>query len=151
VEQLHQDKPEPCHVTGLMLALAADAEALLGRILAALGHFRRQPGRVPARHVLRPRTSTRGADRWQRHSNLKTGAPAGRAAVLRHTYATMSLRAGVSPKIVSARLGHATVAITLDTYTEDVPELHHDAAEAVSNLFLPDSEEGDADPPLATG
>ena len=55
---------------------------------------------------------------------------------VRHTYATMSLRAGVNPKIVSTRLGHATVAFTLDTYTEDVPELHHAAAETVSGLFL---------------
>ena len=55
----------------------------------------------------------------------------------------MSLRAGVNPKIVSARLGHATVAFTLDTYTEDVPELHHAAAETVSNLFLdPTLDEG---------
>jgi integrase len=66
---------------------------------------------------------------------------------VRHTYATMSLRAGVNPKIVSARLGHATVAFTLDTYTEDVPELHHDAAEAVSSLFLA-PEDADAQPPL---
>ncbi|TQM11130.1 site-specific integrase [Pseudonocardia kunmingensis] len=55
---------------------------------------------------------------------------------VRHTYATMALRAGVNPKIVSERLGHATVAFTLDTYTDDVPELHHAAAEAVSSLFL---------------
>jgi hypothetical protein len=51
----------------------------------------------------------------------------------------MALRAGVNPKIVSKRLGHASVAFTLDTYTEDVPELHHDAAETVSNLFLDDA------------
>ena len=63
---------------------------------------------------------------------------------VRHTYATMSLRAGVNPKIVSARLGHASVAFTLDTYTEDVPELHHAAAETVSSLFLgPLSDDGD--------
>jgi integrase len=55
---------------------------------------------------------------------------------VRHTYATMSLRAGVNPKIVSQRLGHATVAFTLDVYTEDVPDLHHDAAEIASDLFL---------------
>lgn len=41
-----------------------------------------------------------------------------------------------NPKIVSERLGHATVAFTLGTYTDDVPELHHAAAEAVSSLFL---------------
>jgi integrase len=66
---------------------------------------------------------------------------------VRHTYATMSLRAGVNPKIVSTRLGHSTVAFTLDLYTEDVPELHHAAAETVSGLFLDDIEEP-TEPPL---
>lgn len=55
---------------------------------------------------------------------------------LRHTYATTALRAGVHPKIVSARLGHATVAFTLDTYTEDLPELDQAAAQEISNLFV---------------
>jgi integrase len=67
---------------------------------------------------------------------------------VRHTYATMSLRAGVNPKIVSARLGHATVAFTLDTYTEDVPELHHVAAETVSGLFLDDVDDAPDEPPI---
>ncbi|MHA6622890.1 tyrosine-type recombinase/integrase [Pseudonocardia sp. DLS-67] len=66
----------------------------------------------------------------------RAGVPPIRLHDVRHTYATMALRAGVNPKIVSERLGHATVAFTLDTYTEDVPELHHDAAETVSSLFL---------------
>jgi integrase len=56
---------------------------------------------------------------------------------VRHTYATISLRAGVHPKIVSSRLGHATVAFTLDTYTEDIPDLDAGAAESISGLFLP--------------
>jgi hypothetical protein len=56
-----------------------------------------------------------------------------------------SLRAGVNPKIVSARLGHATVAFTLDTYTADVLELHHQAAETVSDLFLADDSQ---EPPI---
>ncbi|MEV6236583.1 tyrosine-type recombinase/integrase [Lentzea sp. NPDC051838] len=58
---------------------------------------------------------------------------------VRHTYATISLRSGVHPKIVSSRLGHATVAFTLDTYTGDVEDLDRDAAEAVIGLFLPPS------------
>ena len=37
--------------------------------------------------------------------------------------------------------GHATVAFTLDTYTDDVPELHHAAAEIVSGLFLDNDRE----------
>ncbi|NGY64114.1 site-specific integrase [Lentzea sp. NEAU-D13] len=56
---------------------------------------------------------------------------------VRHTYATISLRSGVHPKIVSSRLGHATVAFTLDTYTEDIPDLDAGAAESISGLFLP--------------
>lgn len=55
---------------------------------------------------------------------------------LRHTYATTALRSGVHPKIVSSRLGHATVAFTLDTYTEDIPDLDEAAAQEISDLFV---------------
>ena len=55
---------------------------------------------------------------------------------VRHTYATMALRAGVNPKIVSERLGHASVAFTLQTYTDSVPELDRAEAERVASLFL---------------
>ncbi len=61
---------------------------------------------------------------------------------VRHTYAMISLRAGVHPKIVSSRLGHATVAFTLDTYSADVEDLDRDAAEAVIGLVLPSSAKG---------
>ena len=40
---------------------------------------------------------------------------------LRHTHATHLLKQGVHPKIVSERLGHSTVAITLDTYSHVLP------------------------------
>ncbi|WP_112263050.1 tyrosine-type recombinase/integrase [Lentzea terrae] len=56
---------------------------------------------------------------------------------VRHTYATISLRSGVHPKIVSSRLGHSKVAFTLDTYTEDIPDRDAEAAETISGLFLP--------------
>ena len=36
---------------------------------------------------------------------------------LRHTHATLMLKAGIHPKIVSERLGYASVGITLDTYS----------------------------------
>lgn len=38
------------------------------------------------------------------------------------------LKSGIHPKIVSERLGHATVAFTLDTYTHVVPGLQEVAA-----------------------
>jgi len=36
---------------------------------------------------------------------------------LRHTHAALLLKGGVHPKIVSERLGHANIGITLDTYS----------------------------------
>ncbi|RDI25447.1 site-specific integrase [Lentzea flaviverrucosa] len=65
------------------------------------------------------------------------GLPKIRFHDVRHTYATIALRTGIHPKIVSSRLGHATVAFTLDTYSADVEDLDRDAAEAVIGLFLP--------------
>jgi integrase len=47
---------------------------------------------------------------------------------LRHTHATLMLKQGVHPKIVSERLGHATIAITLDTYSHVLPGLQDEAA-----------------------
>ncbi len=46
---------------------------------------------------------------------------------LRHTVATLLLQANFNPKIVSERLGHSTIAQTLDTYTADLPHLQLEA------------------------
>lgn len=50
---------------------------------------------------------------------------------LRHTHATDLLRAGVHPKVASERLGHASIAITMDTYSHAVPGLQEDAAHRI--------------------
>lgn len=46
------------------------------------------------------------------------------------------LKSGVHPKIVSERLGHATVAFTLDTYTHVVPGLQEAAAKAFDEILI---------------
>ena len=46
---------------------------------------------------------------------------------LRHSHASHLLRAGIHPKIVSERLGHSTVGITLDTYSHVLPGMQEDA------------------------
>ena len=51
---------------------------------------------------------------------------------LRHTHATLLLKAGVSAKVVSERLGHASIAITLDTYSHVLPDMQDAAADAIS-------------------
>jgi integrase len=49
---------------------------------------------------------------------------------LRHTHATQLLRQGVHPKIVSERLGHSNIGITLDTYSHVLPGMQEDAIAA---------------------
>jgi integrase len=55
---------------------------------------------------------------------------------LRHSYATLALSSGVNPRIVSGRLGHATVALTLDVYSHVLPQQDRQAAEAIADLLL---------------
>jgi integrase len=53
---------------------------------------------------------------------------------LRHTHAVLLLMAAVHPKIVSERLGHATVSITLDVYSHAVPSMQTEAADKLADL-----------------
>lgn len=46
---------------------------------------------------------------------------------LRHTHASQLLAQGVHAKIVSERLGHASIGITLDTYSHLLPGLQEEA------------------------
>jgi integrase len=46
----------------------------------------------------------------------------------RHTHASLLLKQGVHPKVVQERLGHASIAITLDTYSHVYPGLQEAAA-----------------------
>ena len=55
---------------------------------------------------------------------------------LRHTNATLSLAAGVHPKVVSERLGHSTIAITLDLYSHVTPGISREAAATVESLMF---------------
>jgi integrase len=45
------------------------------------------------------------------------------------------LQQGVHPKIVSERLGHASIGITLDTYSHVLPAMQQEAAAAFDELF----------------
>jgi integrase len=54
---------------------------------------------------------------------------------LRHIHATMLLKAGVHPRIVQERLGHSSIATTLDIYSHTVPGLQKAAAERLDALL----------------
>jgi integrase len=55
---------------------------------------------------------------------------------LRHTYATGALKAGVSPKVVSQRIGHANVGFFLQTYAPVLGNDDRDAAEQAAAFLL---------------
>ena len=69
----------------------------------------------------------------------RAGLPHVRFHDLRHAHATMMLSQGVHPKIVSERLGHASIGITLDTYSHVLPSMQQDAADAFDAIFPSES------------
>jgi integrase len=78
-----------------------------------------------------PRTFTRD---FAAHVKA-AGLPVIRFHDLRHTHATLALQAGVHPKVVQERLGHAKIGITLDTYSHAIPAMQADAAAKVAALI----------------
>lgn len=65
----------------------------------------------------------------------RSGLPHIRFHDLRHAHATLMLLQGVHPKVVSERLGHASVGITLDTYSHVLPTMQSEAVKAFDELF----------------
>jgi integrase len=76
------------------------------------------------------------ASRYFRQAVKRAMLPAIRLHDLRHTHATLALRAGIHPKVVSERLGHATISITLDTYSHAIPALQEEAAVLIAELVF---------------
>jgi len=54
---------------------------------------------------------------------------------LRHMHASLLLKEDVHPKIVSERLGHSTVQLTLDRYSHVLPSLQASIAEKMDGWF----------------
>lgn len=53
---------------------------------------------------------------------------------LRHSCATILLKEGIHPKIVSEMLGHSTIGITMDTYSHVIPSLQKEAAQKMDTI-----------------
>jgi integrase len=77
---------------------------------------------------------------WFEQRTRAAQLPAIRLHDLRHSYASAALRAGVPAKVVSERLGHANISITLDTYTHVLPAQDAQAAVSVARLILGDGD-----------
>ena len=80
----------------------------------------------------RPNTITRA---WQSLC-VKAGINVIRFHDARHTHASLMLKQGIHPKIVQERLGHASIAMTLDIYSHVAPGIQEAAAESFDKLLV---------------
>jgi len=88
---------------------------------------------TPEGKPLRPNTVTRA---WAMLA-ARAGVKVIRLHDARHTHASLMLKQGVHPKIVQERLGHASIQITLDTYSHVAPGLQQAAAAQFEKLVSP--------------
>lgn len=72
---------------------------------------------------------------FEKHAR-DAGLPRIRFHDLRHSYATIALAAGEHAKVVSERLGHSSVVMTLDVYSHVIPALGEEAASRVASVIL---------------
>ena len=56
---------------------------------------------------------------------------------LRRAFVTMASQAGMNPKVVAIPRGHSSVIITLDTYSQVLPNMQDELAVAVENIQNP--------------
>lgn len=119
------------HTVGVLRqhrAIQAKERLAWGPAWTDTGHvFTREDGAL-----IHPDSFTKLFDRLVRGSGLARI----RLHDLRHSHATLALQAGVHPKVVSERLGHASVGITLDTYSHAIPAMHEEAAERIASLVF---------------
>jgi len=102
---------------------------------AKLGRRWKETGHIVDRGNGEPVNPNNFSGRWTRCLSCR-GLPPIRFHDLRHAHATLMLLQGVHPKIVSERLGHASIGITLDTYSHVLPSMQQEAADAFDQLFV---------------
>jgi integrase len=82
---------------------------------------------------LNPPNVTRAFKKALKDAGIRTSV---RLYDLRHTTATLLLQANVNAKVVSERLGHSTIVLTLDTYSHVLPNMQEAATEHLEGLIF---------------
>ena len=117
------------------IALSPNSTAILSKLFdSRSGKLATPEAQVfcgPAGQPMRPNTVSRA---WQLGCK-KAGVKVIRLHDARHTHATLLLKQGVHPKVVQERLGHASIAITLDLYSHVVQGLQESAAAKFDELI----------------
>jgi integrase len=79
--------------------------------------------------------------RYFRPILTKAKLPRIRLYDLRHSCATLLLIAEENPKVVSERLGHSTIVLTLDTYSHVLPTMQQNATAKLEMMLYKDGDE----------
>ncbi|HET7519594.1 MAG TPA: tyrosine-type recombinase/integrase [Actinomycetes bacterium] len=101
----------------------------------AFGAGYRDHGRVFTRPGGEPLNPDAVSIQFKRRA-ARLGLPPIRFHDLPHGWATMALEAGEHPKVVAEQLSHASVRVTLDTYSHVTPGVQRDAVTRVASRFL---------------
>lgn len=101
-----------------------------------LGADYQNPDLVFATRIGTPVDHKNLAERRFKGLRDKAGLPKIRLYELRHTTATLLLSAGLNPKVVSERLGHASIVLTLDTYSHVLPTMQKDATDKIEKMMF---------------
>lgn len=104
------------------------------RAILKKGPRYKREGFVFASSAGTPLDLTRVRYKWKRALQA-AGLPPLRLYDARHTHATTLIMAGVNPKVVQERLGHANISITLDTYTHVLPGRDREAADRLDEVL----------------
>jgi integrase len=115
-------------------------EILRAHVAAQLEELRNKPAALEARFLF---TDPDGSPLHPNHVSTEFLRLARRAALpplsvhgLRHSHASVALEAGINPKHVQERLGHSSVAITMDTYSHIVRTDAKAVAEQIAERLL---------------
>lgn len=86
---------------------------------------------TPSGTPINPANVRRSLNAWIK----KVVVPKIRFHDLRHTHATLLLVKGVNVKMVSERLGHSNIKITLDTYSHVLPTMQEDSVNKIEEIL----------------
>ena len=137
VEQMQNKALSPLKTRASRRVIPVD-DLVLNAVTAHMQRWAPGPGQVLITNRLgRPVQRNSFGFCW-REAVKAAGLPAGtRFHDLRHFYASALIAAGLHPKVIQDRLGHATIAETMDTYGHLFPDASEHGRGAVDAMFAP--------------
>ena len=133
--------PTKTHRSTRTIALDASVVQQLKEFQACQAAHRRQLGSLYDNQDLvftqadgRPIEPSVMLNRFQR-ALQRAGLPSLRIKDLRHVHASIMLGEGVHPRVVQEQLGHASITLTLDTYSHVTPGIQSEAVQRVGKVL----------------